>query len=188
MRLGNSRGNRLVTLGAALWGLAEATVFFIVPDVLLSFIAQVSLKRALFAALAAGAGAMAGGALLHAFASADPQAAQALLLNVPGISPELVARVAGLIEGGLLAGMVAGSLSGAPYKIFVVDAALAGVPLLTLVLVSLPARLLRFALAALASWLIFNRLLGHLALRTRRWMLAGFWLVFYAGYFAAMGW
>lgn len=181
-------GSRLATPGAALWGLAEATVFFIVPDVLLSFIAQISLKRALLAALAAVAGALAGGALLHAFASADPQAAQALLLRVPGISPELVGRVAGLIGQGLLSGMIAGSLSGAPYKIFAVEAATTGVPLWALLVASLPARLLRFALAALASWLVFARLLGHLALRTRRWMLAGAWLVFYAGYFAAMGW
>ena len=188
MRLGNSWWNRLVTLGAGLWGLAEATVFFIVPDVLLSFIAQVSLKRALLAALAAVAGALVGGALLHAFANADPQAAQALLLNVPGISPELVARVAELTEHGQLAGMVAGSLSGAPYKIFAVDAATAGVPLWAFLMASAPARLLRFALVALASWLVLARLLGHLALRTRRLLLAGFWLAFYAGYFTAMGW
>lgn len=188
MRLGNSWWNRLVAPGAGLWGLAEATVFFIVPDVLLSFIAQVSLKRALLAALAAMTGALVGGALLHAFANADPQAALALLLNVPAISPELVGRASELTEHGLLTGMIAGALSGVPYKIFAVEVATAGLPLWAFLMASVPARLLRFVLAALASWLIFNRLLGGLALRTRRWMLAGFWLVFYAAYFAAMGW
>jgi membrane protein YqaA with SNARE-associated domain len=179
--------SRLVAAGAALWGFAEATLFYIVPDVLLSTIAQTSLKRALAAALAAMAGALAGGALLYGFASADPDAARALMLEVPGVSPALAERVAGLIGGGILTGLIAGSLSGAPYKLFAVEAAAAGVPLSAFLLASLPARLLRFALAALASWFVFARLLGGLALRTRRWLLAGFWLVFYAGYFAAMG-
>ena len=100
----------------------------------------------------------------------------------------MIARVADLLQSGLLQGLVAGSLSGAPYKIFAVEAATSGVPLIPFLLASLPARLLRFLLASLVSWLVFAKLLSGLALRTRRLLLAGFWLVFYAGYFAAMGW
>lgn len=180
--------NRLVAAGAALWGFAEATLFFIVPDVLLTFLAQTGLRRALVASLAASCGALAGGAALYAFVLAAPETARSVLLAVPGISPELASRVAVLLGGDLFAGLTAGALSGAPYKLFVAEAAMTGVPLSTFLMASLPARLLRFTLAALASWLVFARLLGALALRTRQLLLAGFWLVFYAGYFAVMGW
>jgi hypothetical protein len=182
------RGNRLVLLAAALWGFAEATLFFIVPDVLLTFLAQIGLRRALLASLAAACGALAGGAALYAFVLAAPETATSVLLAVPGISPELVSRVAVLLGGDLFPGLAAGALSGAPYKLFVAEAAMTGVPLSTFLTASLPARLLRFALASAASWLVFTRLLGGLKLRTKRLLLGGFWLVFYAGYFIAMEW
>lgn len=179
-------GNRLAAPVAALWGFAEATLFFIVPDVLLTFLAQTSLRRALVASLAAAGGALTGGAALYAFAAADPETARAVLLAVPGISPELVSRVTVLLRGDLFVGLVAGALSGAPYKLFVAEAATMGVSPVTFLIASLPARLLRFALAALASWLIFAKLLGELSLRTRRWLLAGFRLFFYKKYFTVM--
>lgn len=184
MRPGNRRG----LAAAGLWGFAEASVFFIVPDVLLTFLAQTSLRRALLAGLAAAICASLGGAAVYGLALGSPDTAHAVLLAIPGISAELVARVADLLRSGLLQGLVAGSLSGAPYKIFAVEAATSGVPLIPFLLASLPARFLRFLLASLVSWLVFAKLLSGLALRTRRLLLAGFWLVFYAGYFAAMGW
>lgn len=185
---GSSRPVSAGTVAAAVWGLAEATVFFIVPDVLLTFLAQTSLRRVLAASLAAALGALAGGAVLYGFVLAAPETASAMLQAVPDVSPELVSRVAALLDGGLFTGLVAGAFSGAPYKLFAEEAAATGVPLSTFLLASLPARLLRFSLAGVASWLIFAKLLGGLSLRTRRWLLAGFWLLFYAAYYAGLGW
>ena len=55
MRIG--RANAI----ASLWGFAEATVFFIVPDVLLSWLALRSPKSGLIACLFALLGALIGG-------------------------------------------------------------------------------------------------------------------------------
>ena len=49
-----------VNLGAAVWGFAEATLFFIVPDVLLSWIALHAPRKALVACLWAVVGAPSG--------------------------------------------------------------------------------------------------------------------------------
>jgi hypothetical protein len=53
---------------AALWGLAEATLFFIVPDVWLTLITVWSPRKALIACLFALLGALAGGALMPSIA------------------------------------------------------------------------------------------------------------------------
>ena len=59
---------------AASWGAAEATLFFIVPDVLLSRMALQDRRRALQACLWALAGALAGGTLVWMLGYADPAA------------------------------------------------------------------------------------------------------------------
>ncbi|MCA1242387.1 hypothetical protein LC092_08045 [Stappia stellulata] len=182
MRPGNRRG----LAAAGLWGFAEATVFFTVPDVLLTFLAQTSLRRALLASLFTALAACIGGTMLYALALNRPNAAQALLLAVPGIFPDLITRAGTLLENGLLPGLVEGSLTGVPYKIFAVEAAQTGTPLALFLLASLPARLLRFTLSSLASWLIFAKLLSGVSLWTRRILLAAFWVVFYASYYAGL--
>ncbi|GGE84674.1 hypothetical protein H1W37_02300 [Stappia taiwanensis] len=180
-------GNRLAFLAAALWGFAEATVLFTVPDVLLSFLAQTSLRRALVASLWTVVGACTGGAVLYTLALSHPDAADAFLLKVPGVFPELIARASVLLDSGLLPGLVTGSLTGVPYKTFAVEAARSETPLALFLLASLPARLLRFTLSCLASWLVFATLLAGLSLWTRRVLLAAFWIVFYTAYYAGLG-
>jgi len=58
-------------LAAFVWGLAEATFFFVIPDVFLSFVALLDWPRTSKHILAAIAGALLGGALLFHWASAD---------------------------------------------------------------------------------------------------------------------
>ena len=54
---------------AAVWGFSEATLFFIVPDVIVGLIALHHPRKALWAGGAAVAGACVGGALLYAVGS-----------------------------------------------------------------------------------------------------------------------
>jgi hypothetical protein len=185
----DARGRqRLWDVAAALWGLAEATLFFIVPDVLLTAAAVGSLRRGLRAAGFALAGAVVGGVLVMLWARADPEGAARMLLAVPGVSEALVERARGLVEGGFLAGMTIGSLSGVPYKIFAVEAAGAGMGLGAFAAMSVPARGLRFVLAALLAYGIGRLLPADWGARARLGLLAGFWAVFYAFYFVVMGW
>lgn len=173
---------------AVLWGFAEATVFFIVPDVLLSAVAVTSLRRALRLLLLALAGAVAGGAAMLLWARAAPEAAAGLVLAVPGISPDLVARAQELTAQGLLGGMIVGALSGIPYKIFAVEAGRDGLGLGAFVAVSLPARGLRFLAVVLLTAGLSRTLFRGLVLRAKLAVLAMVWVGFYAVYFAVMGW
>ena len=74
------------------WGLAESTVFFIVPDVGVAFVGLVSPRDGLKAAVAAIIGALVGGTILflaiHLWLG--PHALQYLLL-LPGIHPSTLA-------------------------------------------------------------------------------------------------
>src|SRR4051812_21124803 len=78
--------NRAAVWLAFAWGIAEASFFFIVPDVLLTLIACRALKPALKATLAALAGALIGGVLMYALGMRSPDEATAFLDYVPAIN------------------------------------------------------------------------------------------------------
>ena len=190
-----SRSDQLVTGRAALatafaWGLAEAIFFFIVPDVLLTLIATRSLRSPMKATMAALAGALVGGALVVVFAHASPDAARAFLLHIPGINAHLLERVAGQVdERGLLAVLI-GPLKGIPYKIYAVEWGTRGGALFSFLLISIPARWLRFALAAVVTRVIVRLIepLTHHRASIEWLLLAVIWTAFYTFYFARFGW
>lgn len=177
-------------LTAFVWGLAEATFFFIVPDVLLTWIATRSLRSSIQASLAALAGALVGGAAVVTFASVSPDRAHGLLLHVPGINVHLLERVSGQAdELGLLA-VLFGPLKGIPYKIYAVEWGTRGGALLPFLLISVPARWVRFAFSAILARAI-ARLIGPLTHRRtgiETLTLAIIWIAFYAFYFTRFGW
>src|SRR5947208_38903 len=106
--------SRAVLVLAFAWGLAEATFFFIVPDVLLTLIACRALKSAIKGTVASLAGALAGGTIMYLFGTRDIEAARTFLDHVPAIDPALITRVAGQIsESGLLAILI-GPMKGIP--------------------------------------------------------------------------
>lgn len=180
--------NRAMTLRllALFWGFAEATVFFIVPDVLLTAIAVRDLRAALVACLLAVLGALAGGTLMYLWAARDHAAASAVVEQVPAISRDLMARVtAQLREQGAGAAIV-GAFSGVPYKIYAVEAHTAGIKLTTFAALSIPARMSRFLLVALLAGLVSHLLARKVSLRWRYALLASLWLVFYVAYWSGM--
>ena len=90
--------DRFVAGGAAqvvafAWGFAEATLFFLLPDVFLTALAARNLHAAVRATLSALAGALLGGTLMYACGHAAPERARALLDAVPAVSPALLASV-----------------------------------------------------------------------------------------------
>jgi len=168
---------------AFLWGLAEATFFFIIPDVFLSFVAMLDWRSRWKHIVAALAGALLGGALLFHWAQVDSKAAHAAVARVPFITPEMLAKVnSGLDEMGLLA-VLTGSVSGIPYKLYAVEAPRISTPLAFL-LATPPARAARFIMV----WMIFGAVAGWLrrryALSTRKlaFIHAAVWIAVYASY------
>jgi len=90
-----------------IWGLAESTIFFIVPDVGVAFVALVSPRDGLKAAVAAIIGALVGGTILFVAVHLwlGPHALQYLLF-LPGIHSSALtlasARISDLGAGALL--------------------------------------------------------------------------------------
>jgi len=172
-----------VSLIPLLWGFAEATLFFIVPDVPLTFIALLKGHgAALRAACFAAAGAVAGAAVMYAWGARDPAAAVAMLERIPAIGPRMIARVGERLAQWGMAAIPLGGVSGVPFKIYAVMAAQSGIGVAVFLAFALPARLARFAAAVLIVDAIGRGPLGRLAARHRVLMLAGFWILFYAAY------
>ena len=151
-----------MNLFAAAWGLAEATLFFVVPDVLLTSLAVISRRRALIACAFALGGALLGGAIVFAWGLHHPQAALATLTRIPGIEDATLARVEGTLRQDGLASMFLGPWSSLPYKVYAVQSARLGFGLPAFLGMSIPARFLRFAVLV-----FFFHALGRTLLRTR---------------------
>ena len=181
--------SRAALVLAFAWGLAEATFFFIVPDVLLTLIACRALKPAVNATVATLAGALIGGALMCALGSSDAQFARIALDRIPAISPELIARVGDQIDQSGFLAVMFGPIKGIPYKIYAVEWGARHDNLLTFLLISIPARYIRFLLAAAAARIIarlIEPLTRHRA-TIEASILALVWLGFYTFYFTRFG-
>jgi membrane protein YqaA with SNARE-associated domain len=174
-------------LGAFLWGVAEATLFVIVPDVLLSIAVIQRGWRTAFPLVGwAVAGALLGGAGAYQWSAGHPDTAAAFLDSLPAISPAMIETArADLAREGLWV-LVIGAFTGVPYKIFAMMAPAAGIKLLPFLLASIPARVARFVLAVLIVGVVNDRLAPILSRRTRLVLLGSFWLLFYAAFFALM--
>ncbi|MBW3634585.1 MAG: hypothetical protein KY456_16320 [Chloroflexi bacterium] len=181
-----SRVAAVIALG---WGFAEATFFFVVPDVWIGLLALFSWRAGLRAVAWAVIGALVGGALMYGVgARLDRDHSARLLDAVPAISPWMVERVEEEMRERGPASMVLGPLGGVPYKIYARTAGVQEQSLGAVLLWTIPARGARFvlvaAVAALYGWLVRRM--------TRRmgWLLGPYlfaWGVFYASYFWAYG-
>ncbi len=177
--------NRINAL-AAFWGLAEATVFFIVPDVLLSWVALRSFKRAMWACLWALLGALAGGAIIWFLGSVNPEPLRSMFVSLPGIGHAMLGDVREQLQNDGLLALFIGPMIGTPYKIYALEAANLGIGLFVFLLVSVPARLMRFAIVTVVS-AVAGRYLGKLVgLRVLQVLHVLVWITFYAWYYHAM--
>lgn len=187
--------------GAFLWGLAEAALFFIVPDVLLSWIALGDVRRALRASLWALGGALVGGGIMYAWGVTDLATARVVLDALPAINEALLDGVAASMQSHGAWAITIAPLQGVPYKIYAVHAAGNGIGPFAFFAVSVLARLMRFILVILLAALLARWAAALARLIALRWpnsthirtahprirvlhLLA--WGVFYTGYFAIM--
>ncbi|HEX6143997.1 MAG TPA: hypothetical protein VFZ01_14860 [Geminicoccaceae bacterium] len=175
-----------MSLIAGLWGFAEATLFFIVPDVWLSVVAVMrGAREALVAALWAVAGATAGGALMYLWGATDPAGAAQVLGALPAIEPAMLARVRSELEAEGVVALFAGAFTGTPYKLYAALAPAAGADPWLLLVLTPPARFGRFALTSLLAAGVSRLLARRLSRGQRLTVLACVWVVFYALYFNA---
>lgn len=171
---------------AALWGLAEATLFFIVPDVWLTVIAAWSPRRACIACVFVLVGALAGGALMYGWGAVDPETVLTTLDYIPAIHPAMLSRVADeLQQFGLLAPFL-GPSQGVPYKIYAAQASRQGIGFASFLLVSIPARMIRFVLVTSIACVVTQKLCAAWTPRRRILLLGSGWVAFYTWYLLSM--
>jgi membrane protein YqaA with SNARE-associated domain len=127
-----------------LWGFAEATAFFIVPDVYLGFVALFNWRRGLSAMVATLIGAMLGGSVMYVLAMNNLSGMNMFLTRVPLIDSTLVNDVGDKMRADGLITLLTGPLKGTPYKIYAAQAGGQSLPFLYFLLMTIPARLERF--------------------------------------------
>ncbi len=168
---------------AVIWGIAEAVLFFIVPDVFLSWIAMENVKKACIACLWAVFGALLGGSLMYFWGLEYPDHALLVLDYIPAISPPMIQQVGTDLKNEGLWTIFIGLIYGIPYKIYAVQSADTGINLIPFLVISIPARLIRFALITLSFGFISRFLLETWTIKSRRTFHLISWTIFYTIYF-----
>jgi membrane protein YqaA with SNARE-associated domain len=175
---------------ATLWGFAEATFFFIVPDVFTSRIALTHGSSAAFRACAWSVlGALIGGTILFAIVRLNPSAAAQLFHafdHIPGISPALIETARTDVAAHGSAAFFTSATAGIPYKVCVLHLALTPASYASFLLMSLLARALRFAAVTSVAALCQRLFLHRHAVATRTRVHFACWAAFYAWYFWTM--
>jgi membrane protein YqaA with SNARE-associated domain len=83
------------------WGFAEATLFFIVPDVLLTLVALFSFRRSARVLVCILLGALTGGAIMFYLGAKDPAQARLVFLRVPFVSQAMFDKTQGFLRWNL---------------------------------------------------------------------------------------
>ena len=172
-------------IAACVWGVAEATLFFIVPDVILTYATlrhgwQAGLKLAIFAATAAALA----GIGMWMWGRFDPASAEHAMLMVPAIGPDLMAQTSREMTGFWPLNLVLGAITGVPYKLYAVAAGEHGVNVAAFAVASYVARLIRFAFSVGVT-VLGLRMLRYLG--REQWayhVLTAGWVILYTVYFS----
>lgn len=171
-------------IAALLWGFSEATLFFIIPDVILTAIAIKGFKKGFYASLIALAGALIGGSIMYLLAVYHFDFVYQLVEKVPAISEEMLEKVNRNLEGHGLIAMIVGPIGGIPYKAFAIMAPSNGIGFMEFLLASVPARFVRFFLTSTLAWFLANICFKQLSLRVKYTVWLIVWIIVYCIYFS----
>ncbi len=110
-----------------------------------------------------------------------------MFVLIPAIDGTMLDNVQSQLATQGLVALFVGPLIGTPYKIYALEAAALQLGYLPFLLVSIPARLIRFLLVASIVAALNRGLARRLNLRQRQGLLMACWTSFYAWYFYVMG-
>lgn len=168
---------------AGVWGFAEATLFFILPDVLLSYYALDKKSQLIRLSCITLIGALLGGTLMYYWGQHDYEVAYRWVESVPAINNELMSSVKENMRQSDSLAIMLGPLQGLPYKTFAAQAYSAGITIESFLFISVPARLIRFlAIAYIARW-IATGFLKNLQQKQLVAVWGGAWVLVYGVYF-----
>lgn len=167
---------------AFLWGFAEATLFFIIPDVWISILALQDRSESLIACLYTLAGAMTGGLIMYYIGKANVKKLNDLLIKIPAILSRDIQKVKSDLRRSGVKAVLTGPPQGIPYKIYAVNAH-SVMSIWAFLLISVPARVIRFIFVALSTNFLSERFLSELSAANKIWITLFIWVIFYAVYF-----
>ncbi len=170
---------------ALFWGFAEGTLFFIVPDVWLSIVGRDNLQRGIHACFYSLAGALVGGLLMYLWGTMDLETVRLLLAKIPAINLDMMVRVNYELNSQGPTAILFGPLSGTPYKLYAIFSAKNGIELFDFILISIPARLVRFLLVTVISHFLLKGIQRFINIDQLKVLLLG-WIAFYLFYFFTM--
>ena len=172
-----------------LWGFAEATFFFVVPDVWLSALVLGTEKREAYINIAfASLGALLGGVLIYFLAAPYFDEVRGFFDYVPAISDALITETKVNIEqAGMLYALFEGMFLGIPYKLHAFWAGVTGYGFLLFLAASMIARTFRFLVIVGLAHGVSIALTKRLKLKQLFILHGVCWVVFYVCYFAVMG-
>ena len=178
---------RSVAVVSFLWGFAEGTIFYIVPDVCVTGFALVSWRDSLKSLSAAIAGALLAGVAMYLWALLDFQSARQVVLSVPYVSEAMFSQSALAFNQDSWLAPIYAPLKFAPYKVYAVEA-VNHLGLLLFIFSSFIARLWRIGSAwALASLI---RIACKHSIGVRPGLLMAvhflFWSAFYYWYWSRL--
>jgi hypothetical protein len=184
-----ARDERLARHAGFWWGLAEGLLFFIVPDVYISFATLFSLRAGAMAWLFSIGGSAVAIVVIYLLTTTLGLDYLSFLDSIPGISAPLIHRVGQDLAAEGLPYTPLLVLGGVPLKLYGAQAFSLGFSLGAVLLWTVFARIVRIAptfAAVAAVRLVFGR---RIDARAATWctLLGIFWLTFYILYFARMG-
>lgn len=168
-------------VAAALLGFAETTFFFLVPEVLVTFIAmQGRLRAALLAAVAAMVGGVLGGWMLFAWgATASPKVITAYLDVIPGVSRDMVGEALAALRLQGAGALFTVPLADIPDKVLAALAGQTGMQPGTFLPAFAAALLLRFAAAAVLAYALAALLRRFFPGLRPAWLWGAVWAFVY---------
>ena len=171
-----------------IWGLAEATFFFIIPDVILTFIAIHGFTIGFTSSLYALAGAMIGGVIMYVWSYKQRTTAMRFVESIPSIQGKMMKDVeCSLKQNGLIA-MILGPIRGIPYKVYAIYAPYTGIGMIKFLIASIPARFIRFFLTSMLAWFLSVVLFPDLIMWLKYAVWAVAWIIVYVIYFSIHPW
>lgn len=163
------------------WGFAEGTLFFLVPDMLLTLTAAHSPLRSLRHMLFVIAGSLVAGLCLFMCASKWPGGSIEVVDRVPFVPHSMFDRVEGDYTNHGATALLRGPTSGIPYKVYAVLAP-SRVDFGSFMLLSVPARAERL-LITWAQFALFGWLIRKYSKQPIRWII-GLWCVYWTAVYA----
>lgn len=172
----------LANLLSFLWGFAEATLFFIIPDVIISFVALQGYTFGIESSLYALGGALLGGSIMFYWGRSSLEKILLIFLKLPAIRQIDLERVRKDMQKYDSISMMWGPTLGIPYKIYAVYAHLFS-SFWFFILISIPARMIRFVLVAVTVPVVMESLFSSASFPMRFSILLVIWIVIYVAYF-----